>query len=192
MATEIAGLRCPSDSSPRLSSEQFQWFSSPFAPNPLLVFTTNYKGSIDHSIVGEPADSSSWTIGKLPDCHRTVDCQGMFYRNTWARPVKLRSVKDGLSKTLMIGEDLPRHNSHSAAYYANGDWSATHAPLNYKPNPLEPTNWPDVQGFRSDHPGGANFVFGDGAVRFISESVDIGLYQASSTRNGSEVLSSDF
>ncbi|MEM8681178.1 MAG: H-X9-DG-CTERM domain-containing protein, partial [Planctomycetota bacterium] len=46
--------------------------------------------------------------------------------------------------------------------------------------------------FRSDHPGGANFVFGDGAVRFISESVDIGLFQASSTRNGSEVLSSDF
>lgn len=31
-------------------------------------------------------------------------------------------------------------------------------------------------GFGSKHPGGANFLFGDGAVRFISETIDVVLY----------------
>ena len=34
------------------------------------------------------------------------------------------------------------------------------------------------------HKGGANVVLGDGAVRFINESVDIGVIAALVTRNG--------
>jgi prepilin-type N-terminal cleavage/methylation domain-containing protein/prepilin-type processing-associated H-X9-DG protein len=56
-------------------------------------------------------------------------------------------------------------------------------------------------GFRSPHPGGVNFLFGDGSVRFIKESIDMGnihqggtqqgVYQALSTRKGGEVISAD-
>ena len=46
-------------------------------------------------------------------------------------------------------------------------------------------------GFRSQHPGGANFLFGDGSVRFVREAIDLKTYQALGTRNGREVVSAD-
>ena len=38
-----------------------------------------------------------------------------------------------------------------------------------------------VANFRSDHPGGANFLFADGSVQFISQSIDMLTYQRLST-----------
>jgi prepilin-type N-terminal cleavage/methylation domain-containing protein/prepilin-type processing-associated H-X9-DG protein len=46
-------------------------------------------------------------------------------------------------------------------------------------------------GFRSQHPGGVNFMFGDGSVRFIKSTIDLSTYRALSTRRGGEVISAD-
>jgi prepilin-type N-terminal cleavage/methylation domain-containing protein/prepilin-type processing-associated H-X9-DG protein len=43
----------------------------------------------------------------------------------------------------------------------------------------------------SNHPGGCNFAFADGSVRFIKDSVSMLTYQALGTRGGGEVVSSD-
>ena len=40
--------------------------------------------------------------------------------------------------------------------------------------------------FRSDHPGGGNFLYGDGSVKFIQDSVDLNTYRALSTIQGGE------
>ena len=40
----------------------------------------------------------------------------------------------------------------------------------------------------SFHTGGGHFLFGDGRVRFLTQSVDFGLYKAIATRAGSEVV----
>ena len=46
--------------------------------------------------------------------------------------------------------------------------------------------WYDVRGFRSYHPGGAQFVMADGSVQFIQDSIDGAAYRALATRNGGE------
>ena len=45
-----------------------------------------------------------------------------------------------------------------------------------------------ANGFRSDHPGGCNFLFADGSVHFLEEGIDMKLYQELSTMMGGEVV----
>jgi prepilin-type processing-associated H-X9-DG protein len=48
-----------------------------------------------------------------------------------------------------------------------------------------------VREFASLHPGGANFVFADGSVRFVRDTIDFRVYQALSTIQGGEVIAGD-
>ncbi len=46
-------------------------------------------------------------------------------------------------------------------------------------------------GFRSNHPGGANFLFGDGSVKFLKATINQATYMALGTRDSGEVVSAD-
>ena len=46
-------------------------------------------------------------------------------------------------------------------------------------------------GFRSLHPGGANFAMADGSVKFIKNSINYKAYRGLGTRAGGEILSAD-
>jgi prepilin-type processing-associated H-X9-DG protein len=59
------------------------------------------------------------------------------------------------------------------------------------PDPYPPGGLNTVSNFRSDHPGGCNFLMGDGSVTFINESIDMVTYQGRSTISGEEVVNSD-
>ncbi len=48
-----------------------------------------------------------------------------------------------------------------------------------------------VPNFRSVHPGGANFLYGDGSVRFVKDSITPSVYMGLSTADGGEVVSAD-
>ena len=48
----------------------------------------------------------------------------------------------------------------------------------------------EYEAFRSDHPGGANFAFVDGSVRFVDETIEKAVYQALATRDGGETIDS--
>ena len=196
MKTQLSVLQCPTDDSGRqLSDQQFQWKAC-------MVATTNYKGAIDDTFLGDETtifgnNNSPYPSGELykrdpttRNCHRGTRCRGIFFRNTWLAPVKMAKITDGTSKTLMIGEDVPAYNYHSAAYYSNGDWCSCNIPLNYlmslPPEQADPTAWWDVQGFRSRHPGGVHFAACDGSVRFLSDSVNHVVFRTSCTRDAGE------
>jgi prepilin-type N-terminal cleavage/methylation domain-containing protein/prepilin-type processing-associated H-X9-DG protein len=49
-----------------------------------------------------------------------------------------------------------------------------------------------LRAYGSGHPGGANFAFVDGSVRFLSDQTDLATLQALSTRAGGEVVAGDF
>ena len=48
--------------------------------------------------------------------------------------------------------------------------------------------WGDVNQFLSRHGKGSHFLFGDGHVRFLNNSMDYKTYKALSTRAGNEVI----
>jgi prepilin-type N-terminal cleavage/methylation domain-containing protein/prepilin-type processing-associated H-X9-DG protein len=50
-------------------------------------------------------------------------------------------------------------------------------------------NWNVSFGFKSNHTGGANFVFGDGSVHFLTEGLDMTTYQRLGCRNDGMVIS---
>lgn len=177
MQTRLSVLACPSDSSSQeLITLQHQLIG-------VAVAATNYKGVLGDNMINE----HSIHEGTLPRCLENGGCNGLFFRVTYQEPKRFASITDGLSNTLMIGEDMALHNGSSAAYYANGDYCSCHGPINYKPNPPAPLEWLNVTTFRSNHPGGAQFAIADGSVRFVSQSADHSLYRGLCTRSGGEV-----
>lgn len=54
--------------------------------------------------------------------------------------------------------------------------------------PLNASRKQRVGGFHSSHPGGGNFLMGDGSVSFITDSIDIGIYRALSSTSGGEAV----
>lgn len=203
LQTELAILGCPSDSAAskqRTDQEEMgDW----------QVAVTNYKGVLDDTYLGQTFgptvyhnDASkypsgiyddpapTYDSGATRDCHHNLRCRGIFFRQSYQRPVKISSVIDGTSKTFMVGEDLPEFNNHSTAFYANGDWCSCNIPLNNlineQPETLNLDFWWEQQNFRSRHPGGAQFCLVDGSVRFVSESISNDTYRTACTRDGNE------
>ncbi len=125
--------------------------------------------------------------------------------------IKMASVLDGTSNTIMVGEILNRCTDHSAGWWHhNGGANAhasTSAPINTMTtcarslqdcqnrnypfcanNCFAQNNWNLSWAFRSNHGPGAQFVFVDGSVHFISETVDYNTYQGLGGRTDGRAL----
>jgi prepilin-type N-terminal cleavage/methylation domain-containing protein/prepilin-type processing-associated H-X9-DG protein len=127
--------------------------------------------------------------------------RGMFDVNN-GQTVRLASVTDGTSNTIAAGEVLPAQRADNNVWEWNSGGYGTTVPISY-PSPVSCTvagwgssNWASRcaytnTGFKSKHPGGANFVFVDGSVHFLKQSINMQTYCALGSRAGGEVISAD-
>jgi prepilin-type processing-associated H-X9-DG protein len=207
-------LLCPSNELRGPRDDQYPYSSSAeVAGAPVSVAVTHYKGnSGDGSFEPSPPESplgaspkGFWTYNPALNCYNRTDCFGIFWRTTHFRGgVKLKEVSDGTSNTLLVGEASPE-DGNSAAWSSDGDWAIAGVQLNWDwqtkgfclgpngaPSPGARSCWPLMRGFRSKHPGGVNFAFVDGNVRFLADSIEHLTYRALSTRSAEEVISETY
>lgn len=182
-----AFLTCPSDNSAQPSPDLWYWDTVPTG-------VTNYKGCIGNHGMTDGVSLTSAAppnFGTIPDCHNTAETNGLFGRNTSLRPIELKSITDGQSNTLMVGENVAAQDFHSAAFFADGDFATAGIPINlFIEAPDMATQkanfWREGRGFKSYHPGGAQFALGDGSTHFLNEGIDKLVYLGLATRAGDE------
>ncbi len=110
--------------------------------------------------------------------------QAMFDRRR-GPTLKMRDVIDGTSNTLFVGEISPE-------WYAWPSWISWHAPMSTQRAPnhvhrlylrrigartASQHGWTSGFSANSFHPGGVHFLMVDGSVQFLTESIDLAIYQ---------------
>jgi prepilin-type N-terminal cleavage/methylation domain-containing protein/prepilin-type processing-associated H-X9-DG protein len=137
--------------------------------------------------------------------------RGVFGDCSNARVVRLAEVTDGSSSTFLAGEQVISMHAYAAWPINTWTYGSTVIPLNwsthlhdgeaevdgticqfgsaYEEGPHCYFNWSYAIGFRSRHPGGAEFAMADGSVRFVKQSIDHRTYNALGTRAAGELIS---
>jgi len=150
-------------------------------------FTLTYNGATYSYRVGGATGNGAYACNGMLQQYQ--DNSGSI---TSGFVVKLTTVTDGLSNTLMVGERSvtpPGNlNDYRSWNRGNSGGSGTTKNITY---PINSTNYDGSSNFNdismgSPHTGGANFLLGDGSVRFLNQSLDMIVYQMSSTMKDGE------
>jgi prepilin-type N-terminal cleavage/methylation domain-containing protein/prepilin-type processing-associated H-X9-DG protein len=196
-----ANYRCPSDG--ERTNETLSNYSMSIGPMPL----PSHGGSPEPFAIHEFPQNNSlgdwgyrnepnrWTgHGNTEDTRWTLG-----FGTRLGAKINIAGITDGTSNTIAIGEILPAWHDH----HGNGSWmranggvchAATIVPINF---PIDingtlgstdlkrqpPNNWAVSWGFKSRHTGGANFLFGDGTVRFVNQNIDMRTYNLLGARS---------
>lgn len=236
--TGLASLWCPSDG--QIQDAKWTYSSIIQESKPVTMRYTSYRGSMGiwtGDVFGNCIQSAlnqqngtfisagTGSLGKLY-CGTTV---------VNGPTITIASTTDGTSNTIAFGEmahgllsktDYTPGSFYDWNWWVSGNYGDTtfseYWPLNPQKKLKNVTGYDQagafVNGASSFHPGGANFTFCDGSVRFLKDSIDswiiqangvpvgvsktgglftlaagarIGTYQALGTRNGGEVISAD-
>jgi prepilin-type processing-associated H-X9-DG protein len=110
----------------------------------------------------------------------------VFYLNS---TVRYEDLEDGSSNTIFVGEKLQGPADLGWASGTRGTLRNTGTALN-SPVVSTPKNKDPVGGFSSVHPGGANFAFGDGSVKFLKSGISPAVFRLLGNRADGEIVSS--
>ncbi|MFQ3652268.1 MAG: DUF1559 domain-containing protein [Gemmataceae bacterium] len=187
--SELTTFRCPSMRTPPTPAAFPGWASYALCignhPNPFFGVGVGGNPSYDNGIIVRLIGGGSGGV-------------------TGQTGVRVTAITDGTSNTILAGEmgfqlrdyfftsgpfagQLRGGNTQWVWGYASYSFGSTGWPMNL----IEGTasdRTARLGAFRSDHSGGANFLFGDGSVRFLRNGLDLATYQALGTRDGGEIL----
>jgi len=185
---KLGYLRCPSDSGEEIYADAYQASYSGSLGSQRTP--SNGGGSCDFWLTQTPQYNGPDDHGNTLDASRL---SGVFGR---VGPlIRFSMISDGLSNTIFVGEILSKcDNGHYGGGwpYSNNMGNAhasTVVPINdgsicpkgtlpiTNPSCTGPDKWNYGWGFRSQHPGGAQFLLGDGSARFISQNINYATYQ---------------
>jgi prepilin-type N-terminal cleavage/methylation domain-containing protein/prepilin-type processing-associated H-X9-DG protein len=192
--TRVSTYVCPSDTAPPSVTEYSCAGGTPVALLSDLA-PNGYVGCLGGGNRNNP--------DPLCGCYEWQPFNGMFHRN---RSIRIAEVTDGTANTIGVGE--------RANVFVQSGWAGVlpSASVIYNPNKglgctnLRPpitsivvhsrqytvnTKGGSPASFQTQHPGGGNFLFMDGSVRFLKETVNLDVMRALATRNYAEVVSAD-
>ena len=114
------------------------------------------------------------------------DGPGIFTMGRIAR--RFGEIKDGLSNTFLLGENLPAYAQMQMYFCSHFHVGSNNVPPNYhllhpeclaakEPPYFEsPPCYRLMQGFKSEHPGGVTMAMADGSVQFVDENIEYYLW----------------
>ncbi|WP_339727852.1 DUF1559 domain-containing protein [uncultured Gimesia sp.] len=185
-------FRCPSDTNQGV-------FTVTDGSNTYMLSSANYVGIYGY--------------GSLTMSPGAPAIKGILFRNS---NIKIRDITDGSSNTIVVGERSHQHQFVGAATVVQADstWYAA-IPNITRPSgmmsmadegsatlilghvgqpggmmPMEhpPNTTNHIANFSSKHVGGAHFLLGDGAVRFLSENINYETFRDLGTISDGNVI----
>jgi prepilin-type N-terminal cleavage/methylation domain-containing protein/prepilin-type processing-associated H-X9-DG protein len=231
VSLQLSALFCPSDPAvaQRYSNIGYHSYAQMWAMNS-YGGNLGYFPSYPDAKVGNPFGI---TLNDANYQAIVAQTNGILYYDS---KVKISDITDGTSNTMSMGErafgKLAKNIQACYMWWSSGhlsdSLSTTFYPMNVEKKMADTTQGTVAGGsgldafilaYGSFHPGGANFVFCDGSVKFLKETINtwqinpttgtplgitqpgltfviapgtqIGVYQALSSRNGGEVISAD-
>jgi prepilin-type processing-associated H-X9-DG protein len=238
MAAKISTLWCPSDPAIQQGNNFYTQNDDngfPAPRPPFYVGLTNYRANAgpwpNPPRGGNPLTDPNFAAAK-------ANALGVIYMTS---ATTIASITDGTSNTFLFGEGfygrLSQYDQDNWHWWIAGNYGDTIQTTTYPPNPQVNLNLGDpgtgtvipfpnqaaivIISATSNHPGGVNFLFCDGSVRFIKNTINSwgqsidpttnlpvgltynstteiytatipwGVYQALSTRASGEVISAD-
>jgi prepilin-type N-terminal cleavage/methylation domain-containing protein/prepilin-type processing-associated H-X9-DG protein len=194
---EVLALKCPSGGKERSGN-------SSEAADGLRNHTTHYYGVMGPSSRANPSPNAfggntyNYVVG-TPTGNAAYATDGILgqYRDnpgsvTTKHFVAIQDILDGTTSTLMVAERSMhiapgKPNDYRSWVRGNNGGSGATKNVTF---PINSTfyngsnNFNDIS-FGSDHPGGCQFTFGDGSVKFLKETISLNLYKClASIRHG--------
>jgi len=157
------------------------------ADDTALNYTTHYYGIMGPTGIN-PQSGVAYSEN-TSGAHGGFSREGMFYIYE-AR--LMRDVLDGLSNTMVVGENSWTNRKGNATRYRSwtrgGVVNDLMAPCKNVAQQINAdfTALFNDMSYGSNHTGGAQFLFGDGSVSFVSENVDYNLLLSTASVAGGE------